>query len=169
MAIAHLRIGVSSTSDNTGSPKPSASGSVRKKNGGIDRDEEEPGQQADAEQVRRPQHQVEALEDRTAHGLVGLGVVAASSWSVRERLLLPQLFSDYHAATDERPPVLILHGGKYRLVPVEASRRAVARRPSWTLVTHPDLGHVVQLEAPEWTVARIREWQSSRRASTAAG
>lgn len=57
-------------------------------------------------------------------------------------------------------PVLILHGEQDRLVPVEASRRAVARRPGWTLLTRDDLGHVVQLEDPMWTVEAIRSWQS---------
>ena len=55
-------------------------------------------------------------------------------------------------------PVLILHGEQDRLVPVQASRRAVARRPDWTLVTRPDLGHVVQLEDPAWTVQQIHGW-----------
>ena len=55
-------------------------------------------------------------------------------------------------------PVLILHGEQDRLVPVQASRRAVARRPDWTLVTRPDLGHVVQLEDPAWTVQQMHGW-----------
>lgn len=60
-----------------------------------------------------------------------------------------------------RARVLILHGEQDRLVPVEASRRAVARRPDWTLVTRADLGHVVQLEDPAWTVEQIRAWQAA--------
>lgn len=60
-----------------------------------------------------------------------------------------------------RSRVLILHGEQDRLVPVEASRRAVARRPDWTLVTRADLGHVVQLEDPAWTVEQIRAWQAA--------
>lgn len=58
-------------------------------------------------------------------------------------------------------PVLILHGEKDRLVPVESSRRAVGLRPDWTLQTRPDLGHVPQLEDPTWTVEAIRSWRSS--------
>lgn len=70
----------------------------------------------------------------------------------------------YDAMLDQvRAPVLILHGEQDRLVPVAASRRVVARHPSWTLVTRPDLGHVPQLEDPEWTVAQIRAWQAARR------
>ncbi|AZC27120.1 DUF4880 domain-containing protein [Pseudomonas sessilinigenes] len=48
-------------------------------------------------------------------GIVGLGVVAASSWSVRERLLLPQLFSDYHTATGERRQLQLGAGASLEL------------------------------------------------------
>lgn len=48
-------------------------------------------------------------------GIVGLGVVAASSWSVRERLLLPQLFSDYHTATGERRQLQLAAGASLQL------------------------------------------------------
>ena len=109
---------------------------------------------------------VEMARQRREYVGTELGLEVAARSTVRSllaRTAVDRALDRVHA------PVLILHGEKDRLVPVEASRRAVARRPSWTLVTHPDLGHVVQLEAPEWTVARIREWQSSPRASTVAG
>ncbi|MCL9658607.1 DUF4880 domain-containing protein [Pseudomonas protegens] len=48
-------------------------------------------------------------------GIVGLGVVAASSWSVRERLLLPQLFSDYHTSTGERRQLQLATGASLQL------------------------------------------------------
>ncbi|NBF09709.1 DUF4880 domain-containing protein [Pseudomonas sp. Fl4BN1] len=48
-------------------------------------------------------------------GIVGLGVVAASSWSVRERWLLPQLFSDYHTATGERRQLQLATGASLQL------------------------------------------------------
>ncbi|WP_434984553.1 DUF4880 domain-containing protein [Pseudomonas protegens] len=48
-------------------------------------------------------------------GIVGLGVVAASSWSVRERLLLPQLFSDYHTGTGERRQLQLAAGASLQL------------------------------------------------------
>ncbi|KQQ57207.1 hypothetical protein ASF84_08615 [Pseudomonas sp. Leaf127] len=35
-------------------------------------------------------------------GFAGLGVVTAAGWGARERVLLPQLFSDYHTGTGER-------------------------------------------------------------------
>lgn len=61
-----------------------------------------------------------------------------------------------------RAPVLILHGERDRLVSVASSRRVVQAHPEWTLVTHPDLGHVPQLEDPAWTVAQIRRWEAER-------
>lgn len=65
----------------------------------------------------------------------------------------------YASALDAvRAPVLVLHGEQDRLVPVEASRRVVAARPSWQLRTRPDLGHVPQLEDPLWTARMIEEW-----------
>lgn len=48
-------------------------------------------------------------------GIVGLGVVAASSWSVREGLLLPQLFSDYHTSTGERRQLQLAAGASLQL------------------------------------------------------
>jgi pimeloyl-ACP methyl ester carboxylesterase len=55
-------------------------------------------------------------------------------------------------------PVLLLHGDRDRLVPV-ASARAVARaHPSWRFEVARDVGHVPQLEVPEWTAAQILDW-----------
>lgn len=109
---------------------------------------------------------VELARQRREYVGTELGLEVAARSTVRS--LLARSAVD-RALDRVQAPVLILHGEKDRLVPVEASRRAVERRPSWTLATHPDLGHVVQLEAPEWTVARIREWQSSRRSSVVGG
>lgn len=55
-------------------------------------------------------------------------------------------------------PVLLLHGDRDRLVPVESARSAAKANPSWTYVEAADVGHVPQLEVPEWTAARIRDW-----------
>ena len=54
-------------------------------------------------------------------------------------------------------PVLLLHGEKDRLVPLAAARAVAARNPAWRFAVARDVGHVPQLEAPEWTVAQIRE------------
>ncbi|WP_339425904.1 DUF4880 domain-containing protein [Pseudomonas proteolytica] len=48
-------------------------------------------------------------------GFAGLGVAAAMGLSVRERVLLPQLFSDYRTTTGERRPVLLAGAGEVQL------------------------------------------------------
>jgi pimeloyl-ACP methyl ester carboxylesterase len=55
-------------------------------------------------------------------------------------------------------PVLLLHGEKDRLVRIGASRAVAAANPSWRLEVAPDVGHVPQLEAPQWTAGHILDW-----------
>ncbi len=55
-------------------------------------------------------------------------------------------------------PTLLLHGERDRLVPVRAARTAQAARPDWTLVVHPDAGHVPQIEDPAWVAGQLRVW-----------
>jgi pimeloyl-ACP methyl ester carboxylesterase len=57
-----------------------------------------------------------------------------------------------------RVPVLLLHGEKDRLVSIGASRAVAAANPSWRFRVAPDVGHVPQLEAPEWTAGHILAW-----------
>jgi len=55
-------------------------------------------------------------------------------------------------------PVLLLHGAKDRLVPIAAARAVAKRNPEWRFEVAEDVGHVPQLEAPGWTIDRIRDW-----------
>lgn len=55
-------------------------------------------------------------------------------------------------------PVLLLHGEEDRLVSIGASRAAAAANPSWRFEVAPDVGHVPQLEVPQWTAERILDW-----------
>jgi pimeloyl-ACP methyl ester carboxylesterase len=55
-------------------------------------------------------------------------------------------------------PVLLLHGDKDRLVPLAAARAVAADNPQWRFEIAHDVGHVPQLEAPDWTVGRILHW-----------
>lgn len=48
-------------------------------------------------------------------GFAGLGVATALGLSVRERVLLPELFSDYHTATGERQRLSLAHAGELQL------------------------------------------------------
>jgi pimeloyl-ACP methyl ester carboxylesterase len=55
-------------------------------------------------------------------------------------------------------PVLLLHGDKDRLVPIAAAERAARTFPEWRFEVAHDIGHVPQLEAPEWTLGKMLDW-----------
>jgi len=57
-----------------------------------------------------------------------------------------------------RCPVLILHGRKDKLVPVEWAEAAARAHPSWTLREFPDLGHVPQIESPDRWLGAVEDW-----------
>lgn len=58
-------------------------------------------------------------------------------------------------------PVLVVHGHKDRLIPVEAAWRAGRMHPTWSIVTRSDMGHAPMLEHPEWTAGTINAWLES--------
>lgn len=66
-------------------------------------------------------------------------------------------------------PVLLLHGSKDRLVPLAAARTVARRNPTWRFEVADDVGHVPQLEVPEWTVEQIRDWLAQEGAVAALG
>jgi len=53
---------------------------------------------------------------------------------------------------------MLLTGDRDRLVPHGGAQRLAARHPEWKLVTYPDVGHVPQLEVPEWTADHLLDW-----------
>lgn len=55
-------------------------------------------------------------------------------------------------------PVLLLHGDRDRLVHIASARAAARANPTWRFEVAHDVGHVPQLEVPEWTAGRIRSW-----------
>jgi pimeloyl-ACP methyl ester carboxylesterase len=55
-------------------------------------------------------------------------------------------------------PVLLIHGGRDRVVSARSAQAAAARRPEWTFHLIEDVGHVPQLEQPEATAATILQW-----------
>jgi pimeloyl-ACP methyl ester carboxylesterase len=55
-------------------------------------------------------------------------------------------------------PVLLLHGDSDRLVKLRVARDVADAHPSWRLEVARDVGHVPQLEAPEWTAQTMRRW-----------
>lgn len=67
--------------------------------------------------------------------------------------------SRYRAAQQSiSAPVLLMHGDRDRLVPIASARAAARANPSWRFEVAEGIGHVPQLEAPEWTADRILSW-----------
>ncbi|MGH3396904.1 MAG: alpha/beta fold hydrolase [Streptosporangiaceae bacterium] len=58
-------------------------------------------------------------------------------------------------------PVLMLHGDRDRFVPIGAARATALANPAWQFEVAKGIGHVPQLEDPEWTTARILSWISA--------
>ncbi len=65
-------------------------------------------------------------------------------------------------------PVLLLHGDKDRLVPIGSARAAARANPRWRFEVAADVGHVPQLEVPDWTAERILHWLGTEAAHAAA-
>ena len=57
-----------------------------------------------------------------------------------------------------RCPVLLLHGRRDRLVPASYAEAVLERYPAWRGRIFPDLGHVVQLEAPGRWLSEVADW-----------
>jgi pimeloyl-ACP methyl ester carboxylesterase len=65
-------------------------------------------------------------------------------------------------------PVLLLHGDQDRLINIRAARHAAKANPSWTFAIARGVGHVPQLEAPEWTAQQILPWLAAHPVSSRA-
>jgi pimeloyl-ACP methyl ester carboxylesterase len=81
-------------------------------------------------------------------------IVAARSllWVLARRRLQASML---HAIT---VPVLLLHGDKDRLVPIASARVAAQANPTWRFEVARGVGHVPQLEVPEWTLRQVLDW-----------
>jgi len=55
-------------------------------------------------------------------------------------------------------PVLLVHGDRDRLVPVEAARDIAARHPAWRYIEWAGVGHVPQLQEPERLATEVVDW-----------
>jgi pimeloyl-ACP methyl ester carboxylesterase len=55
-------------------------------------------------------------------------------------------------------PVLLIHGDQDRLVPVASAHAAAQANPTWSFEVAAGVGHVPQLEVPEWTINQILGW-----------
>jgi pimeloyl-ACP methyl ester carboxylesterase len=57
-----------------------------------------------------------------------------------------------------KAPVLMLHGDRDRFVPISAARATARAHPVWHFEVAEGVGHVPQLEVPQWTIDRIVAW-----------
>lgn len=107
---------------------------------------------------------------------VSNSVVEAHLELARERLDYPDIDAELIVATrsllwimarrrqhasmmrDIAVPVLLLHGDHDRLVPIASARVAAADNPAWRFEVATGVGHVPQLEVPEWTLQQILDW-----------
>jgi len=60
-------------------------------------------------------------------------------------------------------PVLLIHGEKDRLVPVESARAAAVEHPDWTVSILSDLGHTPMLEKPDLVARLVEDWLAATR------
>jgi pimeloyl-ACP methyl ester carboxylesterase len=58
-------------------------------------------------------------------------------------------------------PVLLIHGDRDRLVPVQAARRTASMFSDWKYVELQDIGHVPMLETPQATADAILTWSAA--------
>jgi pimeloyl-ACP methyl ester carboxylesterase len=59
-------------------------------------------------------------------------------------------------------PVLLVHGDRDRLVPVQAARDIARRHPAWTYREMAGVGHVPQLQVAEQLAADVLTWLRAR-------
>jgi len=58
-------------------------------------------------------------------------------------------------------PVLLVHGDADRLVSLRVAQAVADANPHWRFEIARGIGHVPQLEAPDWTAALVLEWLDS--------
>jgi pimeloyl-ACP methyl ester carboxylesterase len=100
-----------------------------------------------------------ALADERAGNEFAARDFLAAARSLMRLLGRPRAFR--RTMTSVGAPVLLLHGDRDRLVSVRLAREVAAANPSWRLEVGADVGHVPQLEAPEWTASVVLDWLAS--------
>lgn len=63
-------------------------------------------------------------------------------------------------------PVLMIHGEADRLVSLRTAQSIAGANPRWRFEIGRGLGHVPQLEAPDWTAALVLDWLDSLASAT---
>lgn len=97
---------------------------------------------------------VRLTEERMAMGWADEAVVQSA------RSLVPALVGNriYGLAGHVRARTLVIHGDRDRLVPLQAARTLVRRRPDWPLTVLGGVGHVPMMEAPERFLDSVSPW-----------
>lgn len=101
---------------------------------------------------------LEALQVRLDDGQMSSDMLAAFHSLTLTVSRRRQFASMLHQIT---APVLMLHGDRDRFVPISAARATARANPAWRFEVATGIGHVPQLEAPEWTTDRILAWLST--------
>lgn len=78
--------------------------------------------------------------------------------AARSVVLMSQGRNYVRRLRDLQMPVLLIHGGRDRVVSARSARATAARRPEWTFRLIEEVGHVPQIQEPELTAATILEW-----------
>ena len=101
---------------------------------------------------------LEAIRARLDDGQMNTDMLAAArslTLTVGRRRQFASMLREINA------PVLMLHGDRDRFVPVSAARAIARANPAWHFEVAKGIGHVPQLEAPQWTTDCITAWLSA--------
>jgi pimeloyl-ACP methyl ester carboxylesterase len=112
---------------------------------------------ADPSRVPRPilEQHLELARERNDYPNVDAELIVAARsllWVLARRRAHASMLHDITV------PVLLLHGDQDRLVPIASARTAAAANPTWSFEVARGVGHVPQLEVPEWTISQILGW-----------
>jgi pimeloyl-ACP methyl ester carboxylesterase len=98
---------------------------------------------------------VELARERAEDRAAGPDFLRAAR-SLIKMLTRPQRLND--ALSSIEAPVLLIHGDSDRLVPLRTAKAVAAAHPTWQFEIAERVGHVPQLEVPEWTAGVVRRW-----------
>lgn len=98
---------------------------------------------------------VELARERAKDRAAGPDFLRAAR-SLIKLLTRPQRLNEALDAIEA--PVLLIHGDSDRLVPLRTSKAVAAVHPTWQFEIAERVGHVPQLEVPEWTAGVVRMW-----------
>ena len=101
------------------------------------------------------QAHIELTEERMGLGSQNHRALVQASRSIGLRMADPRFWIKVRAV---RAPALVIHGELDRVIPLQAARELVRRRPGWTLEVIAGAGHVPMMETPDRFVELVRGW-----------